>query len=69
MVWSDRHHFDALYAVLQQRLVAALAVTGSAGLPDAARFLVETAVMSLLAAAPFGTLLLRGARGTSRAPS
>ncbi|WP_156114474.1 hypothetical protein [Paracoccus sanguinis] len=68
-MWSDRHHFDALYAVLQQRLVAALAVTGSAGLPDAARFLVETAVMSLLAAAPFGTLLLRGARGTSRAPS
>ena len=68
-MWSDRHHFDALYAVLQQRLVAALAVAGFAELPDATKFLVETVVMSLLAAVLFGALLVRGARGTSHAPS
>ncbi|KGJ18755.1 hypothetical protein [Paracoccus sanguinis] len=67
-MWSDRHHFDALDAVLQQRLVAALAVAGFAGLPDAARFLVETVVMSLLAAVPSCTKLGM-VRGTFRAPS
>lgn len=58
--------FDALYVLLQTGLVAALGVAGFAGLPGGAKFLAEVAVMSLLAAVLFGTLLGRGARDIPR---
>ncbi len=58
--------FDALYVLLQTGLVAALGVAGFAGLPGGAKFLAEIAVMSLLAAVLFGTLLGRGARDIPR---
>lgn len=58
--------FDALYVLLQTALVASLGVAGFAALPAGAKFLAEVAVMSLLAAALFGTLLGRGARDIPR---
>lgn len=58
--------FDALYVLLQTGLVAALGVAGFAGLPGGAKFLAEVAIMSLLAAVLFGTLLGRGARDIPR---
>lgn len=58
--------FDALYVLLQTALVASLGVAGFAALPVGGKFLAEVAVMSLLAAALFGTLLGRGARDIPR---
>src|SRR5699024_4390511 len=43
-----------------------LGVAGFAALPDAAKFFAEVVVMSLLAAALFGTLLGRGAKDIPR---
>lgn len=58
--------FDALYVLLQTSLVAALGGAGVAALPTQAKFLSEIALMALLAAGLFGTLLLRGARDVPR---
>ncbi|MBV0892613.1 iron chelate uptake ABC transporter family permease subunit [Paracoccus sp. Z118] len=58
--------FDALYVLLQTALVATLGVAGFAALPGAAKFLAEVAVMSLLAAMLFGTLLGKGAKDIPR---
>ena len=54
--------------LLQNGLIAALGVSGFAGLPDGAKVLADVAVKSLLAAVPFCTMLGR-LRGTSRTPS
>lgn len=53
--------FDALYLLIQTLAVATLGVTGFAMLPGGPKFLIETAVMTALALALFGTLLGRGA--------
>lgn len=58
--------FDALYVLLQTALVAGLGIAGFAALPATATFLAEVAVMALLAAGLFGTLLGRGARDIPR---
>ena len=58
--------FDALYVLLQTALVGGLGVAGFAGLPAGLKFVLEVAVMSLLAAALFGTLLGQGARDIPR---
>lgn len=58
--------FDALYVLLQTLLVAGLGVAGFADLPAAAKFGAEVAIMSLLAALLFGTLLGRGAKDIPR---
>lgn len=54
--------FDALYLLVQSASLATLGISGFAALPAGPKFLLETALMTGLAAALFGTLLGR-ARG------
>ncbi|MFG6079906.1 iron chelate uptake ABC transporter family permease subunit [Paracoccus litorisediminis] len=58
--------FDALYMLMQTLLVAAFGIAGFAGLPAGVKFTGEVAVMVLLAAALFGTLLGQGVRDIPR---
>lgn len=58
--------FDALYGLMQVLLVAGLGIVGFATLPAGAKFLTETALMTVIALLLFGTLLRGGARDIAR---
>jgi iron complex transport system permease protein len=58
--------FDALYVLMQTALVAALGVTGFAGLATGGKFAIEVAVMVGAALALFGTLLARSSQDIVR---
>ena len=58
--------FDSLYVLLQTALIAGLGAVRFAAMPDLPKFLVEIAVMCLLAIILFGTLLGRGTRDIGR---
>ncbi|MDO5614004.1 MAG: iron chelate uptake ABC transporter family permease subunit [Paracoccus sp. (in: a-proteobacteria)] len=58
--------FDALYVLLQTALVAGLGASAVAALPLAGKFIGEIALMSVLAALLFGTLLGQGSRDIPR---
>lgn len=58
--------FDALYILMQTAMVAGLGLTGFAGLPAAAKFSAEVAVMVAASLLLFGTLLGRGGQDVPR---
>ncbi|MFS4439235.1 iron chelate uptake ABC transporter family permease subunit [Paracoccaceae bacterium GXU_MW_L88] len=58
--------FDALYVLIQTALVASLGATSFTTLPPVAKFIGETALMTLAAGLLFGTLLGKGQRDLHR---
>lgn len=58
--------FDSLYQLLQTLLVVVLGTTGFVMLPGGLKFIIEVAILCILAGILFGTLLGNGARDIPR---
>ena len=58
--------FDSLYVLLQTATVAMIGTASFAAIPDMPKFLIEVAVMCVLAIILFGTLLGNGTRDIGR---